>query len=267
MTPETSRLDIPRLGMADLQLHTARSDGTASPEAIVRYAEERTELDLIAITDHDDFRGAAEACEIAARLGTRVQIIPGIEITTRAGHLLGLFLREPVPSFRSLEATLEAIARQDGLAVVPHPLSLLTASLGERSIGRVLRKNPAALAGIELANPTPAARLRQPRARRLNRARWHLAETGGSDAHFVEYIGSAVTRFPGRTPDDLRAALLAATTVAETRPTPALRTIGARRLLAQQVRGLSATPRATVVEPLRLRWRKWSQRWSGAGVR
>jgi hypothetical protein len=143
----------------------------------------------------------------------------------------------------------------------------LTASLGERSIGRVLRKNPAALAGIELANPTPAARLRQPRARRLNRARWHLAETGGSDAHFVEYIGSAVTRFPGRTPDDLRAALLAATTVAETRRTPALRTIGARRLLAQQVRGLSATPHATVVRPLRLRWRKWSQRWSGAGVR
>jgi predicted metal-dependent phosphoesterase TrpH len=243
------------LGRADLQIHTTRSDGTASPEAIVRYADAHTNLDLIAITDHDDFRGAEEARNAAARTNARVDVIPGIEVTTRSGHLLALYLHDPVPSFRSIEATMEAVWKQDGVVVVPHPLSWLTASYGARSIERV-RKHAAAsgkVAGIELANPTPVAQLRQRRARRLNRDRWQLAETGGSDAHFLEFIGAAVTRFPGLRPADLRAALIAGLTVAEERPRVGLREIGLRRLIAQQGRGLSATPRATIGRPLRRR--------------
>ncbi|HJN92376.1 MAG TPA: PHP-associated domain-containing protein, partial [Dehalococcoidia bacterium] len=76
-------------------------------------------------------------------------------------------------------------------------------------------------------------------------------ETGGSDAHFLELIGSALTRFPGQTADDLRTALTNSLTIAEQRRGAGLRTIGVRRLVAQQGRGLSATPRATVARPLR----------------
>ena len=37
---------------------------------------------------------------------------------------------------------------------------------------------------------------------------WGLAETGGSDAHFWQHIGSAYTLFPGSSPEDLRLAIL-----------------------------------------------------------
>ena len=244
-----------RLASADLQIHTSLSDGTASPAEIVRYASEQTDLDLIAITDHDDFRGAEAAREAAARTNARMEVVPGIELTTRSGHLLALWVEGPIAPFQSLERTLESIQRAGGLAVVPHPLGLLTLSLGIRSIERVLRGEAgrAVLVGLELANPTPAARQRQSRARRANRD-WRLAETGGSDAHFLEFIGSARTVFARGAPADqsgaLRAALRSRTTVAEERPVPSLREIGPRRLLAQQWRGLSATPRVAVAGPL-----------------
>ena len=235
-----------RLGIADLHVHTALSDGTASPEEVVRWADARTDLDLLAVTDHDDIRGAWAVREAAARCGTRLEVIVGTEVTTRSGHLLALFLVKPVPSLRSLAATLDAVHAQGGLCLIPHPLSPLTAAIGRRALERLRTSASSAspIDGIELANPTPAARLRQGLARRLNRERWRLAETGGSDAHFVEAIGSAVTRFPGRSTADLRRALAAGLTVAEERWSPSLREVGLGRLLRQQVRALGATPRA-----------------------
>jgi hypothetical protein len=44
-----------------------------------------------------------------------------------------------------------------------------------------------------------------------------LPVTGGSDAHDVWYVGSGLTRFEGRRPEDLRRALLAARTRAQVR--------------------------------------------------
>ena len=252
-----------KLASADLQIHTSLSDGTASPAEIVRYASDQTDLDLIAITDHDDFRGAEITREAAAREGARVAVVPGIELTTRSGHLLALWVDGPIAPLQSLERTLELIQRAGGLAVVPHPLGLLTFSLGSRAIERALRSaiGREVLVGLELANPTPVARLRQSRARRANRA-WRLAETGGSDAHFLEFLGSARTLFPRGAQAGqscaLRTALLARTTVAEERPAPSFRAIGPRRLIAQQWRGLSATPRAAGARPLAQRA---AQRW------
>lgn len=238
-----------RLGVADLQVHTSFSDGMATPEEVVRWADAQTDLDLIAVTDHDAIDGALEARAAAQRLATRVQVIVGLEVSTRSGHLLALFVEQPVPSFRSLDRTVEAIHAQGGLCIVPHPLGFLTTSIGRRSLDRLSGRRGAAhsVDGIELANPTPAARLRARGARRLNRTCWHLAETGGSDAHFPEAIASAVTRFPGRGSDDLRRALAARLTVAESRSAPSLRQIGLRRLARQQLRGLSATPRAILL--------------------
>ena len=102
----------PRLGVADLQTHTTHSDGIGTPEAMVRWADAHTDLDVLAVTDHDDLSGAVAARAAAERLGSRMQVIVGMEITTRGGHLLALFLEEPVPSFRSLASTLEAVHAQ-----------------------------------------------------------------------------------------------------------------------------------------------------------
>lgn len=242
------------LGAADLQVHTSRSDGLTTPEEAVRWAE-RAGLDVLAITDHDDLRGALETREVAARIGSRVEVVTGIEITTRSGHLLALFIERPVPSFRSLAATLEAVHSQSGLCVIPHPLMPLPPSLHRRTIDRILTAPPpqGAFDAIELAGGVRMGEFLRRRARRLNAERWHLPETGGSDAHFPEAIGRAVTRFPGHTAADLRRALIAGATVAEWRTGPSLREIGLRRLAKQQARALIATPRAVLWRSLRER--------------
>lgn len=232
------------LGAADLHTHTTRSDGMASPLELVRRAEERGDLQVLAVTDHEDLSGGWAAQEAAARLGTRLQVIAGMEITTRSGHLVALFLEEPVPSLRSLAYTLAAVHAQGGLCLVPHPLCPVPYSLGRRAIDRHARSRGAGqLDAVELASGAPVARWTRARARRLNARRWHLPEYGGSDAHFVEAVGSVVTRFPGRDAADLRRALRAGLTVAEQREALSLQRIGVRALARQQLRAAAATPR------------------------
>lgn len=77
--------------MIDLHLHTYYSDGTMSPEELVRYAKE-SGAETIAITDHDGMGGLGEGMEAGKRLG--VQVIPGIELSTEDDegiymHILG----------------------------------------------------------------------------------------------------------------------------------------------------------------------------------
>ena len=234
-----------RFGRADLQVHTAHGDGMEDARDIFERVELRGELDVVAITDHDDVRGALEARDVHARAHYRFELITGIEVTTLQGHLLALWIDVPIPSFRSLEATVAAIHRAGGLAVVPHPFSALTRSVGRRSLERVLAIEDATTHpdGIELANPTSMGWDTGPRARRLNTTRYHLAETGGSDAHFAEAVGNAYTLFPGHDAASLKTAILERRTSGIIEQGTPLRAIGLRRLLLQQVRGLAVTPR------------------------
>ena len=54
------------LGKADLHLHTLYSDGTASVAEVLDHVERHTDLDLVAITDHERIDGALRAREIHA---------------------------------------------------------------------------------------------------------------------------------------------------------------------------------------------------------
>ncbi len=81
----------------DLHVHTTASDGTVAPRELVRRAAEMG-LRALAITDHDTIFGHAEA--MAAGLDYGVEIIPGIEISTKYGtavHILGYCLEDLVP--------------------------------------------------------------------------------------------------------------------------------------------------------------------------
>ena len=242
-----------RFGQADLQLHTAFGDGMSDARDVLRQVEQATELDVIAVTDHDDVRGALLAREEHARGHYPFDFVPGVEVTTRSGHLLALWVDQPIRSLRPLDETVAAIHRAGGLAVVPHPFSYLTRSVGQRALERVLAQDDPATRpdGIEVANTSLAGLVTGSKALRLNRERYHLAETGGSDAHFLEAVGTASTLFPGSTADELREAIGRGRTRGLMRQTPSLRRIGLRRLARQQVRGLAVTPRKLLGPPLR----------------
>lgn len=233
------------MGKADLHIHSSHSDGMADILSLLDYVESRTGLDVIAITDHDDIRGTIAARDAHARGSYRFEVVPGMEVTTIEGHILALFIDEPVPCLRGVEETLTAIHRLGGLAVIPHPLTWLTRGLGERHIRRVMASKAGGVHfdGIELTNGTPAGRNGARKAKALNLS-LSLAEAGGSDAHFLEAVGAGYTAFPGRTAEDLRQAILDRTTRGVCVPHPSLREIGVTQLARQTYRGIMSTPRA-----------------------
>jgi predicted metal-dependent phosphoesterase TrpH len=226
-------------------MHTRYGDGMATVPELLRYVEECGDLDVIAVTEHDTLRAAGEARELHARAGYRFGLICGMEVTTLDGHLLALYVDDPVPSFRRIEETIEAIHRLGGLAIVPHPLSWLTRSVSERTLARVaaIADDGVYFDGIEEYNLSPAGRVTSAKARRLNRDRFGLAAIGSSDAHFLASIGSAHTSFDGATAADLRRAIETKTTAGATGRAPRMSELGYRNIALQQWRGMMATPR------------------------
>ena len=199
-------------GMADLHLHTLYSDGTARLADLLAWIDERTTLDVVAITDHDRIDGALRARAMHAEHGYPFAFVVGEEVTTRRGHLLGLFLTDPIPPWRPVEETVERIHDQGGLAVVPHALGVWL-SLGSGSLLR-LQADPRPerhLDAVELLNPSLGGRLRHTALARLNAERLHLPAMGNSDAHVLETVGCAWTAFEGHTAADFRASLAAGT--------------------------------------------------------
>jgi len=230
---------------ADLHIHTRCSDGLGTVAQTLEYIEHRTNLEVVAITDHEDAAGGLQARELAATHGYRFEVIVGAEVTTRQGHLLALFIEQAPKSFRSAEATLEAIHSQGGLAIVPHPMSWLTRSLSRRTIDRICERDETGITfdGIELGNPSPAGRLTEAKAVKLNAERWRLPVTGGSDAHHLECIGTGWTEFEGDGVAGLREALIAGTTNVGMTAYPSARAIGLGKVALQLGWGYCATPR------------------------
>lgn len=201
-------------GKADMHLHTLYSDGTAGLQELLDHVEHSTDLDLIAITDHERVDGALRAREMHAAGNYSFELVVGEEVTTRRGHVLALFLDERIPALRPLGETVERIHAAGGIAIAAHPLAPLTPSLGRRSLLSLQadERPERRLDGIELMNPSAAGRSRRITRRQLNERRLHLPAVGNSDAHVLEGIGTAWTWFGGTSAADYRAALEAGST-------------------------------------------------------
>jgi predicted metal-dependent phosphoesterase TrpH len=199
-------------GRADLHMHTNFSDGWPTPFELVDFAP-IAGLDVIAVTDHDTIEGALRACDHAAS-HSHVKVIVGEEVSSRDGHIVGLFLDRPVRAGMSAAATVHAIHDQGGLAVAVHPFwrTQRRARGGAvHGVGWLAAELP--FDAIEVENATPGFYLFNQLARRLSTG-LGCAEVGGSDAHILDAVGRAFTEFPGRTPKALRSAIEAGTTAA-----------------------------------------------------
>jgi predicted metal-dependent phosphoesterase TrpH len=195
----------PRLARADLHLHTNLGDGTASPRRVLDEARRRG-LKVIAVTDHDHMEGAKRLQDLMDREGvTDIQLIWGVETTTRDGHFLGLFIKKAPRFLLRVEDAIAAIKDQGGLSVIPHPMGRLVPSLSRRKIEELLTRGYP-IDAIELYNPSPANASAREQVRKLN-GQWGFAETGSSDAHFWQHIGAGYTLFHGSTAEDVRQAI------------------------------------------------------------
>ena len=195
------------MGKADLHIHTIYSwDGTCAVEAVLKQAAHVARLDVIAITDHDEIRGALEAMDLAFRYG--IEVIPGSEITTADGHLLALFIREKIPAGLSLQETVLRVREKGGLCIVPHPEARMTHSINRRVLRDALGHSSVAqtLLGIETFNAGLFDHAANLKAGALAQD-LGLSKIGASDSHLLWTIGHGITTFPGRSAGDLRAAI------------------------------------------------------------
>lgn len=193
-------------GKADTHMHTTYSDGIMTPEEMVEYIAAETDLNVIAITDHDTAEGAFVAQAYARRHTPHLEVIIGQEVTTKEGDVVGLFVNSTLPRYNTALEAIEAIHAQGGLAVSVHPFSRISTFNNMKGLGNKIFTLP--LDGVEVRNGFPSNLFSNPISALLNRHRGQrLAELGGSDSHASFTVGQSYTRFYGRTADDLRRAI------------------------------------------------------------
>lgn len=162
----------------DLHIHSQRSvDGCMSIPDIVAQARQRG-LQGIAVCDHD------AALETVPQYDDFL-IIPGIEVSTERGHVLGLFITEQISTSQFDEAV-HMIHTQGGLAVIAHPFEH---SLDIHRLDNVIEQ----LDGVEIWNGRADRKNKRANAMALELAKqWKKPVTAGSDAHIPEEIGNGI---------------------------------------------------------------------------
>ncbi|MEO8396155.1 MAG: PHP domain-containing protein, partial [Chloroflexota bacterium] len=149
----------PGWNKADIHIHTTFSDGLMSPEALVEFAATKTDLRVIAVTDHDTMAGALVAKAYRDTFANdfgHLDVIVGSEITSHEGDILALFIDEDIPHGLSAAETVARIHARGGLAIAAHPYTFAFSLIGiggmrgvKGLIGQV------AFDGVEERNGTP----------------------------------------------------------------------------------------------------------------
>ena len=170
----------------ELHAHSSHShDGFDPVESLLERAAERG-LDGLAVTDHDQLTGSREALELAPAYD--LTIIPAIEVSSEAGHVLALGVEELIPSGLSFEKTVECIHDADGTAVIPHPYQKLRKGVLANVEPEALKRGDA----IEVLNSRFVTGWSNRKARKLAEE-LEMPVTAGSDAHVSEMVGQTVT--------------------------------------------------------------------------
>lgn len=164
----------------DLHVHTTYSyDSLITPKDLIFYAKKRG-LDGVALTDHDRIDGALKIAK-----ETNFLIVPGMEISSLNGHVIGLNVDELVPAKLSVGETLDRIHEVGGIAIACHPVTFFKESLK----GHISARFDA----IEVINASAFPFNYSVRRSGEIASKLGIARVAGSDAHYGPEIGYAYT--------------------------------------------------------------------------
>jgi predicted metal-dependent phosphoesterase TrpH len=172
---------------ADLHIHTKYSMDSNTPlDKLIKRCLER-DINCVAIADHGTTEGAIKLKQIAPFL-----VIVAEEVLTPYGEIMGMFLKETVPSGFSVEETISRIRAQGGLVCIPHPFdrfrpSALDGDILEEIVGEV------DIIEVFNARTIPFQNLAQPK---IFAQKHGLKQSAGSDAHTLSEIGNAYVEMP-----------------------------------------------------------------------
>jgi len=153
-------------------------------EQIVRKCLDRG-INCIALTDHGNADGALRLQQIAS-----FTVIVGQEVLTPDGEIMGLFLKETIPSGLSPSEAVSRIKAQGGLVGAPHPFDPLR-GLKRDTLENLLPQ----MDFVEVFNSRSLLWSHNTQAKRLASQHGLLA-TAGSDAHTPGEIGKAYVEMP-----------------------------------------------------------------------
>ncbi|AGB04828.1 putative metal-dependent phosphoesterase, PHP family [Aciduliprofundum sp. MAR08-339] len=161
----------------DMHIHTIYSpDGKVPIKDVLKIAK-KIGLGGIAITDHNEIRGAIEAKKIGI-----LPVVRGIEISTTEGHVLAYGLDCKIPRDMGIEETIDRIHDCGGIAVAAHPYRFWS-GIGDENARNF------EFDAIEIFNGR-CKRKSNERAKNLVEC-LKKPYTAGSDAHFPDEIGKA----------------------------------------------------------------------------
>lgn len=163
----------------DLHVHTKYSyDGVCPVEKAVEVAKAKG-LNGIAITDHDSISGHRDAKKMSKN---GFLVIPGVEVSSAHGHIVGLGINEPIPKGLPAADTVELIRSQGGIAIAAHPFA------PGRRLALIYKAKFDAIEGLN----SRAILLSNPLAQRFAKKNG-LVMVAGSDAHRCDDVGMAYT--------------------------------------------------------------------------
>ena len=180
----------------DLHMHTHYSKcSNLKPETILKLAK-KLGLNGIAITDHNEIKGALEVKKL--NKDKNFEVIVGEEISTNCGDVLVYYLDKKIEEIDFFAAVRQA-RNQDALVILPHPFR--TTLVSNHKFQLPLEQVKKKIDAIECFN----ARTLPGDNKKANAAaeRLGIAKTAGSDSHFFFEIGTAFSIFDG----DLRSAI------------------------------------------------------------
>ena len=165
---------------ADLHVHTIySSDSVITPKQLILYAKKRG-LTAVAVTDHNQVEGALKIAK-----QTDFLIIPGTEVSSIHGHIVGLNVNTLIPRGLSADETVDRIHEAGGIAIACHPFALLKGSIGKH----VSEKFDA----VETINASSFPFKRATSKANQLAERLKLPKVAGTDAHYGPVIGQAYT--------------------------------------------------------------------------
>ncbi len=161
-------------------------DCSTSPKEIISHCLE-TGVNCIAIADHDSVEGAIEVQSLAPFL-----VIVAEEILTPQGEVMGMFLKEGVPTGLPIEQAISRIKAQGALVCLPHPFDTFR---GLRLNSKRLEELMKQIDIIEVFNARSLLPSCSTKAQALAR-KYGIPGTAGSDAHTPNEIGNTYVEMP-----------------------------------------------------------------------
>jgi predicted metal-dependent phosphoesterase TrpH len=172
---------------ADFHIHTRFSmDSSTDPEEIIRVCQKKN-INCIAIADH----GAIEGAILVKKLAP-FYVIVAEEVLTDRGEIMGMFLKELVPSGLSLDESIRRIKEQGGLLCAQHPFDKFRADALKAEVMEEIKGQLDLVEVFNSRNPL----LRSSRQARDFARLYNLPGSAGSDAHAAYEIGNAWVEMP-----------------------------------------------------------------------